>query len=58
MSQYEDDNDDFIYQQDGVPPHYNNLVRGYFNQHLPQRWIQRKNEKTRRCFAGRQDRMI
>jgi hypothetical protein len=41
MPQFEDDRDDFIYQQDGAPPHYNNLVRGYFNQHLPQRWIRR-----------------
>jgi hypothetical protein len=33
-----DDSDDFIYQQDGAPPHYHHLV---LNQHLPQRWIGR-----------------
>jgi hypothetical protein len=37
MPQLNDDNDDFIYQQDGAAPHYHNL-----NQHLPQRWIGRK----------------
>jgi hypothetical protein len=31
--------DDFIYQQDGDPPHNHHLVRGYLNQHLPQRCI-------------------
>ena len=44
LPQYEDDSVDFIYQQDGTPPHYHNLVRGYFSQYLPQRRIQRKNE--------------
>jgi hypothetical protein len=34
MPQLDDDNDDFIYQQDGAPPHYHHLVRGYLNHHL------------------------
>jgi hypothetical protein len=42
MLQLNDDNDDFIYQQDGAPPHYHNLVRSYLNQHLPQLWIGHK----------------
>jgi hypothetical protein len=41
MPQLDDDRDDFIYQQDGAPPRYHHLVRGYLNQHLPQRWIGR-----------------
>ena len=41
MSQVEDDSDDFLYQQDGAPPYYRHLVRGYLSQHLPQRWIAR-----------------
>jgi hypothetical protein len=36
MPQPDDDSDDFIYQQDGAPPHYHHLV---LNQYLPQRWI-------------------
>jgi hypothetical protein len=39
LPQLDDDSHDFIYQQDGAPTHYHHLVRGYLNQHLPQRWI-------------------
>ncbi|KAJ8882858.1 hypothetical protein PR048_014672 [Dryococelus australis] len=30
---------DFIFQQDGAPPHWHLAVRGYLNEMLPQRWI-------------------
>jgi hypothetical protein len=41
MPQIDDDSDDFIYQQDGAPPHHRHLVRSYLSQHVPQRWIGR-----------------
>jgi hypothetical protein len=31
----------FIFQQDGAPPHWNNVVRGFLNDELPHRWIGR-----------------
>ena len=31
--------DDFIYQQDGAPPHWKLTVRAYLNDNLPRRWI-------------------
>lgn len=30
-----------IYQQDGAPPHYANIVRDYLNETFPNRWIGR-----------------
>jgi len=39
MPQLEEDSQDFIFQQDGAPPHFHNDVRWYLNEHLPQRWI-------------------
>lgn len=41
MPQLEEDSQDFIFQQDGAPPHFHNDVRWYLNEHLPQRWIGR-----------------
>jgi len=32
---------EYIYQQDGAPPHWNKEVRAYLNEHLPCRWIGR-----------------
>ncbi|KAJ8871054.1 hypothetical protein PR048_027358 [Dryococelus australis] len=29
---------DFMFQQDGAPPHWHLAVRGYLNEMLPQRW--------------------
>ncbi|KAJ4428117.1 hypothetical protein ANN_24131 [Periplaneta americana] len=34
-------NVDFIYQQDGAPPHFHNEVRQFLNNRLPNRWIGR-----------------
>ena len=33
--------DNFIFQQDGAPPHWHNNVRHFLNDTLPQRWIGR-----------------
>ncbi|GBO34726.1 hypothetical protein AVEN_258881-1 [Araneus ventricosus] len=30
-----------IFQQDGAPPHYGNIVREFLNATFPQRWIGR-----------------
>ncbi|XP_021935127.1 solute carrier family 28 member 3-like isoform X2 [Zootermopsis nevadensis] len=45
----------FAFQQDGAPPHYHRLVCGYFNQHLPQRWIGRMtvNDHALLCWPPR-----
>jgi hypothetical protein len=39
MPQLHEDN--FIFQQDGAPPHWNREVRNYLDANLPQRWIGR-----------------
>jgi hypothetical protein len=36
LPQLEEDSADFIFQQDGAPPHYHNDVRGHLNDRLPQ----------------------
>ena len=33
------ENEDFIYQQNGAPPHWKLTVRAYLNNNLPRRWI-------------------
>ena len=37
------EHEDFIYQQDGAPPHWKLTVRAYLNDNLPRRWIGRAN---------------
>ena len=32
---------DYIFQQDGAPPHYSNVVRAYLNNKRPNNWIGR-----------------
>uniref|UniRef100_UPI00358EB2A0 histone-lysine N-methyltransferase SETMAR-like n=1 Tax=Myxine glutinosa TaxID=7769 RepID=UPI00358EB2A0 len=39
--QLNEDSNDFIFQQDGPPPHCNLQVRRFLNDTLPQRWIGR-----------------
>ncbi|KAJ4426590.1 hypothetical protein ANN_26388 [Periplaneta americana] len=39
--QLEDDSDDFIFMEDGDPPHFSNHVRCYLNDTIPGRWIGR-----------------
>ena len=39
IPQLQEDSRDFIYQQDGAPPHFHHDVRGYLSDTLPYRWI-------------------
>lgn len=41
MPQLEADSDDFIFQQDGAPPHFHHDVREFLNTTLENRWIGR-----------------
>ncbi|GBM15819.1 hypothetical protein AVEN_262966-1 [Araneus ventricosus] len=35
---------DYIFQQDGAPPHWSTEVRSFLNQHLPKLWIGRSGD--------------
>ena len=37
-----DDDDSFIFQEDGAPAHYANVVRNALNERLTNRWIGRR----------------
>nr|CAI5818942.1 unnamed protein product [Callosobruchus analis]CAI5820136.1 unnamed protein product [Callosobruchus analis]CAI5820142.1 unnamed protein product [Callosobruchus analis] len=39
IPQLEEKVPDFVFQQDGALPHWNNSVRKYLNEYLPRRWI-------------------
>jgi len=41
MTRLQDDSEDFIFQQDGGPPHFHFDVRAHLNANLPSRWIGR-----------------
>ena len=41
LPQMSEDPEDFIFQQDGAPPHWHRDVRRFLNESLPQRWIGR-----------------
>jgi transposase len=41
LPQLREDGGNFIFQQDGAPPHWHRNVRHYLNEALPQRWIGR-----------------
>lgn len=41
----EDKQEDFIFQQDGAPPHWSLAVRHFLNETLPQRWIGRSGDR-------------
>jgi hypothetical protein len=41
LPQVEEDSNDFIFQQDGAPPHFHVAVRNHLNVHHPRRWIGR-----------------
>jgi len=45
LPQLIEDSEDFIFQQDGAPPHWHNQVRQFLNETLPQRWIERTGPK-------------
>ncbi|GBO20425.1 hypothetical protein AVEN_196227-2, partial [Araneus ventricosus] len=44
MPQLDSDSTDYIFQQDGAPPHWSTEVRTFLNQHLPKRWIGRNGD--------------
>ena len=37
---------DYLFQQDGAPPHWHLAVRTFVNEHLPNRWIGRAGQKN------------
>ena len=39
LPQTSEDSEDFIFQQDGAPPHWHRDVQRSLNESLPQRWI-------------------
>lgn len=41
VPQMNEDSGDYIFQQDGAPPHWHLNVRRFLNESLPQRWIGR-----------------
>ena len=41
LPQMSEDSEDFIFQQDGAPPHWHRDVQRFLNESLPQRWIGR-----------------
>jgi len=41
LPQMSEDSEDFIFQQDGAPPHWHRDVRHFLNESLPQQWIGR-----------------
>jgi hypothetical protein len=53
MPQLREDN--FIFQQDGAPPHWHREVRNYLDANLPQRWIGRAtgNNMSLTCWPPR-----
>ena len=40
--QRQHDNDDFLFQQDGTPPHYAVTTRKFLDERLSNRWIGRR----------------
>ncbi|KAJ4441070.1 hypothetical protein ANN_10920 [Periplaneta americana] len=42
----QDLDDDFIFQQDGAPPHFHNAVRAYLNTKMSDRWIGRAGDRV------------
>ena len=43
QSMPQDDDNEFILQLDGAPPHFNNVVRTFLTENLPNRWIGRSS---------------
>jgi hypothetical protein len=41
LAQLEEDSNNYIFQEDTVPPHFHMAVRKQQNANLPQRWIGR-----------------
>lgn len=50
MPQLEEDSDDFVWVQDGAPPHWLHDVRDYLDESLPHRWIGRAADNNLPLF--------
>lgn len=48
--QLQEDSNNFLFQQDGAPPHYHTDVRAFLNDKLPQRWLGRAGNDDN-CYA-------
>jgi hypothetical protein len=46
IPQLQEDNEDFIFQQDASPLHFNSDVLAYLNANLPGRWIGRASDNA------------
>jgi hypothetical protein len=44
MPRLTEESEDFIFQQDGAPPHFHGAVRAHLNEHLPNRWTGRAGQ--------------
>ena len=51
MPQLEIDSENFIYQQDGAPPHFHRDVREFLNMRLTNRWIGRDGEDDQKLMS-------
>lgn len=49
--QLQEEPENFIWQQDGAPPHWHISVRNWLNDVVPDRWIGRQGPDDRACFA-------
>ena len=58
LPQMSEDSEDFIFQQDGAPPHWHWDVRRFLNESLPQRWIGRVGKEDLVLSSGPRDLLI
>lgn len=49
--QLKEDSNNFVFQQDGAPPHWHAEVRSYLNNEVPRRWIGRCADQDLALFA-------
>ncbi|GBN12323.1 hypothetical protein AVEN_250724-1 [Araneus ventricosus] len=55
MPQLDSDSTDYIFQQDGAPPHWNTEVRTFLKQHLPKCWIGQSGDAAMSSALGHRD---
>ena len=58
LPQMSEDSEDFIFQQDGAPPHWHWDVRRFLNESLPQLWVGRVGKEDWRFSSGPRDLLI
>jgi len=46
LPQMQQDSENFIFIQDGAPPHWHSGVRHYLDKNLPRRWIGRSTDEN------------